>query len=273
MNTKWLKSGWTWGIGLILVIVVGIPILMSSGKESSARANRWHRMASPGDLSLAHAHLENNCAACHSPVKGIEATSCILCHANNETLLQRQPTAFHADIDTCHQCHLEHRGRHTRPTNMDHVLLAQLGVEQLDRADVADSESHQTASRLRSWIDNDKAFQSSLESNHRLTAQETVLNCAACHGNDDRHFDLFGSNCAACHGAASWTIPEFQHPSPTSMDCAQCHQAPPSHYMMHFNMISQKVAGKPKARIDQCYACHQTTSWPDIKGIGWYKHH
>lgn len=22
-----------------------------------------------------------------------------------------------------------------------------------------------------------------------------------------------------------------------------------------------------------CRACHQTTSWNDIKGVGWYKHH
>ncbi len=26
-------------------------------------------------------------------------------------------------------------------------------------------------------------------------------------------------------------------------------------------------------RVDQCYRCHQTTSWNDIKGVGFYKHH
>ena len=43
--------------------------------------------------------------------------------------------------------------------------------------------------------------------------------------------------------------------------------------MGHFNMISMKVAGKPHAKVSECYACHQTTSWPDIKSVGFYKHH
>jgi hypothetical protein len=43
--------------------------------------------------------------------------------------------------------------------------------------------------------------------------------------------------------------------------------------MGHFHMVSMKVAGKPHARVDQCYLCHETTAWNDIKGVGWYKHH
>jgi len=43
--------------------------------------------------------------------------------------------------------------------------------------------------------------------------------------------------------------------------------------MEHFKMISARVARQPQARVEQCFACHQTTSWNDIKGVGWYKHH
>jgi hypothetical protein len=43
--------------------------------------------------------------------------------------------------------------------------------------------------------------------------------------------------------------------------------------MEHFHMVSQRVAGKEHARVEQCYLCHQTTSWNDIRGVGWYKHH
>ncbi|HAW32108.1 MAG TPA: hypothetical protein DCY03_29055, partial [Planctomycetaceae bacterium] len=106
-----------------------------------------------------------------------------------------------------------------------------------------------------------------------ITPDEVALNCATCHSNDDRHFQLFGQDCAQCHSTDKWMIAEFRHPSPNSMDCAQCHQAPPSHYMMHFKMISARVAGRPHARVDQCFQCHQTTSWNDILGSGWYKHH
>ena len=43
--------------------------------------------------------------------------------------------------------------------------------------------------------------------------------------------------------------------------------------MMHFRMVSAKVAGQPHAAVRQCFLCHQTTAWNDIKGVGWYKHH
>ena len=43
--------------------------------------------------------------------------------------------------------------------------------------------------------------------------------------------------------------------------------------MMHFKMVSMKVAGQEHADVTQCFLCHQTTSWNDIKGVGYYKHH
>jgi len=43
--------------------------------------------------------------------------------------------------------------------------------------------------------------------------------------------------------------------------------------MMHFQMVSAKVARQPTAKVDQCYVCHQTTVWNDIKGVGLYKQH
>ena len=43
--------------------------------------------------------------------------------------------------------------------------------------------------------------------------------------------------------------------------------------MMHFKMVSAKVACQPNALVNECYKCHQTTSWNDIKGVGFYKHH
>jgi len=33
------------------------------------------------------------------------------------------------------------------------------------------------------------------------------------------------------------------------------------------------MSAQPHARVDQCLLCHQTTSWNDIRGVGWYKHH
>lgn len=235
--------------------------------ESAFRqANTWQRLTSPGLLSKAHAHLENNCTACHTPVAGVEPANCIVCHANDESVLRRQPTSFHASIGSCKECHLEHQGRGSRATAMEHAVLAKIGLRQLDDEDV-NSEGAALRRQLLAWS------RSSRPPHSHITSTESILDCANCHANEDRHVGLFGADCGQCHATDRWTIPEFVHPSSGSTDCAQCHQAPPSHYMQHFHMISAKVAGKPHADVSQCFECHQTTSWNDIKGVGWYKHH
>ena len=184
--------------------------------------------------------------------------------ANNAALLQRQPTAFHADITTCAPCHIEHQGG-LAPTKMDHAAMANIGLSRLD---------HENASAPQSrWIRRHMNQNTALIDNANITALEATLNCATCHATKDRHRGLFGTDCASCHAVTKWTVPEYRHPSPNSQDCEQCHQAPPSHSMMHFTMISASVAKQPGAKVNQCYKCHQTTVWNDIRGVGWYKHH
>ncbi|HMP89701.1 MAG TPA: hypothetical protein PJ991_05845 [Kiritimatiellia bacterium] len=226
----------------------------------------WQHMVMPGELSQGHAFLENNCAACHTTVKGVEAKNCIVCHADNKTVLQRQPSAFHADIAECAACHLEHQGRVPRTTKMDHVSLARIGLRQVQNAAVAHEPE---LDAIVAWL---KQSGPALHT-PQLQREEVMLNCMTCHQTKDRHRGQLGNECAQCHGTTKWTIPEFRHPSSVSQSCAQCHQAPPSHYMMHFKMISMTTAGVEKAEVNQCFLCHQTTSWNDIKGIGFYKHH
>jgi len=268
MAAKTKKKKWTASRILLSASPLFLVVLWMVTPNDSAfkQSATWQQMTEPGKLSAAHASLEDDCAACHTSVKGIETSSCIACHANNQSLLQRQPTSFHAGISSCIECHREHRGFDQRPTNMDHEALAKIGLRQL-KSDALDSENNalreEIIARTRGYA----------PPHSRITTAETTLKCATCHANDDRHFKLFGQDCAQCHATDRWTIPEYRHPSATSMDCAQCHQAPPSHYMMHFKMISARVAGKPHARVDQCFQCHQTTSWNDILGAGWYKHH
>ena len=275
MTASTTKTKWT----LTRILAVASPLILvllwmlTPGESAFKQPVTWQRLASPGDLSAAHAALEQRCDACHVPVTGIAAAKCIVCHANNTSLLQRQPTAFHADISSCHECHMEHRGRHERPTDMDHGALARIGLRQLESNPFADTEDRLLAAQLKSWLSRQGGASTAGHDHARLSIKEAALDCASCHKNDDRHFDLFGNDCAQCHFATAWNIPEFWHPPATSTDCAQCHQAPPSHYMMHFSMVSQPVAGKHHARVDQCHLCHQTTAWPDIKDVGWYKHH
>ncbi|MCB4824930.1 hypothetical protein [Roseicella aerolata] len=99
------------------------------------------------------------------------------------------------------------------------------------------------------------------------------LDCIDCHVNNDPHRTLFGRDCQGCHTVDVWTVANFRHPSPRSENCVECHQAPPSHYMMHFRMMSQPMAGQPNAQVEQCFLCHQTDAWNNIRGVGWRKMH
>jgi len=259
---------------LVIVFLLGLltPVLLKfsarvGGKGLGADLTdpaSWQRLASPGDLSKAHRSLD--CDSCHSAVVGVERTKCVVCHANETAVLQRQPTAFHADVGKCGECHLEHAGGVTPPVRMNHDAMARIAISELEQGSEEDTERKSRLVAMQRWL-------RSPGRPARLSPQEALLDCTRCHSNDDRHFDLFGSGCADCHVTDAWTIPEFQHPPPGSRDCAQCHQAPPSHYMMHFKMISRRVANKPHADVRQCFSCHQTTSWPDIRSVGWYKHH
>jgi len=255
----------------LALLVLAFFVLSPRHRDKTAQAllssSTWQHMVSPGDLSQAHASLENNCAACHTPIAGVAASKCIVCHADNRALLQRQPTTFHANIQSCTPCHLEHRGHNERPTNMHHVALARIGLRQMEQS--SEAARTQTA-QIKNWLEQTSRASFSAE---KLKKEERALNCATCHQTKDRHQGLFGTDCAQCHGTTAWTIPEFRHPSAASQLCAQCHQAPPSHYMEHFRMIDQTICGQPNAKVNQCFLCHQTTVWNDIKGVGFYKHH
>jgi hypothetical protein len=263
-----------WISWLALTAVVGSAWIAVDHWEPAATTLK--QSVSPGRLSAAHASLGSKCESCHETNVGVTAAKCVACHANNERLLGRQPTTFHTNIRECAACHIEHQGTHIRPVLMDHVALAKIGIRTLDRAAGKDAGSATTEASLKTWL-RVKNF----EHLDEKSAGE-VLNCVGCHSTKDKHLGLFGPECAQCHTTTQWTISGYQHPSPRSTQCAECHQPPPSHSMMHFGMISTKIAGQKDAgktgccgpvEVRQCQRCHQTTSWNDIQGVGYYKHH
>ena len=227
----------------------------------------WQSQVMPGELSAAHALLASDCASCHTSVKGISDTKCVSCHADNKELLQRQPTAFHGMIGNCASCHIEHQGVDANLRVMNHEALAKIGSNLIP-------EMISSADEKTSLV---------LPADHPLiTALEAKLDCASCHSTKDKHVGLMGKNCASCHATTQWTIPKFQHPSPRSIECASCHQAPPSHYMMHFEMMDKTIVAQgdeglkgccETVKVNECYTCHKTTSFNDIKGVGFVKVH
>ena len=229
-------------VAAALIAVVGIPWLVHSrGSESVAG---WPGLVSPGPLSPAHQMLEGKCSSCHTPHKGVEAKNCLTCHAGAD-FADQQSARFHASATQCTSCHVEHDGGKSI-VKMDHAVL--LMHQRWARA--ADE-------RRRSPASSDPM---------------KVLDCASCHSNRDPHAGLFGKTCNTCHSVESWSIKEFRHPVSSNRECSQCHKPPPSHLMEHFRMVSQAQARK-QARVDQCYACHTTDSWNNIRGKGFYDHH
>ena len=249
---------------LIIAVATAASLAMVHFEPASAT---WQQFVRPGPLSSRHAYLSDRCTTCHKPTVGVTVTNCTACHANAERLLGRQPTAFHASIEECAACHIEHQPTNLRPLVMDHVALARVGARTLARASRSDTDSAATLKSLETWL--------RIQRPEQLDANSTreALNCAGCHDRRDPHFKRFGSDCAQCHGLETWIIAGYQHPSSRSKECVQCHQPPPSHFMEHFSMVSQKFAGKEHANVDECFECHNTTSWNDIVNVGFYKHH
>jgi hypothetical protein len=233
-------------IAAALLIGIGLPLLVHA--SGGTRVGGWQSFVSPGPLSKAHQGIGSQCTACHTPHVGVEARNCIACHADTD-FGSKQSTQFHARATQCTSCHVEHDGgRSLTRMNHDALLVSRFWTGRTGPAG--------TPARVR---------QSARDPSARL-------DCASCHSVRDPHQGLFGRTCSSCHVFDSWEVAAFRHPSVNSTQCSQCHQAPPSHYMMHFQMVSQRVAGQ-RARVEQCYACHTTDSWNNIRGKGFYDHH
>jgi hypothetical protein len=245
---------------LAIASVVAVSVGLYRG--GSLAVSGWMAAVAPGPLSERHSFLSNACEACHTPAKGVEAATCISCHAAAAQQLGKQSTAFHATSKTCRGCHVEHQGE-ARPIRMDHAFLVHSVAFPRASGTSVSAITDQMVGDLRGFL--------KLPKSEELARAK--LDCATCHSNREPHRGLFGSQCAGCHGLDSWRIGEFLHPSPASKECAQCHQAPPSHYMGHFIMMDRMVTGQEHATVNQCFLCHRTDSFNDIKGIGWFKHH
>lgn len=279
-------------VGLAAAVLVPTVIIRAGTQALPV----WASVASPGPLSSAHAFLGSQCESCHTPNVGIKIEACVTCHIADAVTLANQTNAFHATIGECKGCHIEHQGVDARPIKMDHSVLTAVGLRAAQAevppgqqaaaamtaarrflagaagsAAAAEGEGNPTQPMVDSAA-TARRLQAGLVGS-RPALDDGGLNCASCHSFQDKHDGLFGQQCADCHAVETWEVVGFLHPSAKSQECNQCHQAPPSHYMMHFEMMDQAVTGQHGARVEQCYLCHLTNSFNEIKGVGWLKHH
>jgi hypothetical protein len=244
--------------------VVLVPLIMY--RSGSPALPAWRAAVLPGPLSAAHAFLRTQCESCHVSDRGVEAAACLTCHTFALELLAKQNTAFHATIGECAACHVEHKGG-DRPTRMDHGALVVAGAAR--RPDPAARGSLAALERVL-----DEAGTALGPPGAALPPKQAErLDCAACHGAQDPHRGRFGTaSCQSCHTTENWAVAGWQHPSPRSTDCAQCHQPPRSHDGEHFLGTAQRVATRRPARIEQCDLCHQTNSFSSFRAAAPAEH-
>lgn len=236
-----------YGVFIVAALIAGILVPFAIHEQGSRAVPGWQGLVNPGPMSRAHQTFGQKCESCHTPHKGIEAKNCLACHKGTE-FGDKASTRFHATASKCTSCHLEHDGGQSL-TRMNHDAL-------LD-AELWKPTAAGGPGKLP------------VGAKGQTTAS---LDCASCHSARDPHQGLFGPQCSSCHVLTAWSLPRFRHPPPSSRQCAECHKPPPSHSMGHFEMVSQRVAGR-RARVDQCYACHTTDSWNNIRRKGVVDHH
>lgn len=242
--------------GAALFASVILPWMVHSAGSEAVPG--WKGFVNPGPLSRSHAFIGKQCETCHAPHQGVDDRKCVTCHAS--TAFKDKPsTRFHIEAKTCRTCHVEHEGA-AAPTVMDHAALLRPDVWKMPRPAAAGEKPRTVLNDMVTW------------SKGRAADQLSDLECSTCHSVKDVHQGLFGQQCSACHAVKAWAVPSFRHPASNSTLCAECHRPPPSHTMMHFTMMSQKIAGK-RAKVEQCYACHTTDSWNNIRGVGPFDHH
>lgn len=175
------------GIAIALVVLLALLFIYP------------HQMIAPGALIPAHAELQQDCFACHAPLRGASAARCTTCHwpaeigvrtTKGQPLRSNRPkVAFHAQLRDadCMACHTDHAA----------ILLTQ--------------------SKPKSFA-------------HELLKPAIATQCASCHAKprDSLHATIT-SGCAQCHATRGWTPATFAHDRFFQLDahhnvaCTTCH--------------------------------------------------
>ncbi len=199
-----------------------------------------HLMISPGKPIDAHAELETDCFACHTPFIGSEPEKCIVCHKVEEIGIittkglpiarEKKNVVFHQNLieDNCISCHSDHKGvKAFRPiSQFSHTLLEPNLRKQCDNCHTRPRDAlHLTLNSnciqchtLKAWLpatfDHKKYFR--FDRHHNTE-------CTTCHVNND----YTNYTCYGCHEHSRSKIRE-EHVEEGIYDyesCEKCHRS------------------------------------------------
>ncbi len=211
-------KGYLTGVALI-VLVLGLFVITLSQNDSTlmAAGMSWQKLASPGQLSTGHSHLEGDCSACHTTIKGPSTAKCLACHAADERLSIWPELQFHKAAPDCRACHREHQGTGSIGTTMNH--------DRIGHTVVTEAELRCVTCHLRRDT-HDGMFGQQCDSCHetqRWAISEyrhpaaTSSSCSQCHRAPPCHFTShFKKVCGPVAGQLNAIV----------SDCHSCHQLP-----------------------------------------------
>ena len=241
--------------------MLGAAVFFLSATPARLAAQDAELLVAPGKLSRVHAGLAglNNCAACHTERKKVDAGKCLACHKDLADRV-KAGRGFHRNKGTnCLPCHPEHLG--------EEFKLIEWDLKKFSHA----------------------------ETGYPLVGRhKTVTACVTCHaparapaGKKQKTYLLKDASCSACHadphqgklGDRLCRLPFPRHPLPKAVfdhgksgfPLKGAHRAPGVRSQCH---PAQKRAGPPRSRCSDCHsdphrpsyaqscnACHDENSW------------
>lgn len=242
---------------LFVVCVFVALALQTAARPAFGDLKKWLIM--PGPVIAAHADIEAECSACHSPVeKRPQGELCADCHTNVRDDLASN-TGFHgrlpgAQRTACATCHTEHEGRDIDIVGLDAGTFDHAGTDFPLRG--AHSEVPCTNCHVAGTA-------------HR----DAPSSCIACHRTDDVHSGNLGKDCAACHTPQRWTRTSFDHAA-TGFALIGAHQALPCstcHADKHFAAPGSSCIACHRSddvhhgqNGSQCADCHNVATWTKV---------
>jgi hypothetical protein len=241
-------------------MTLALLITLGSASSRPAHAAELEKLLMPGELTTAHAKLEENCSACHDRTDRKRQTRlCLDCHEDVAGDVARK-TGLHGRLPNiasgeCKACHSEHLGREARIVKLLPAAFDHAGTDfRLDGAHstVACASCHAPGKKFR----------------------DAATSCGACHRTADVHRGALGADCGACHATTSWRGARFDHDKTRfplraahrETPCAGCH-------------AGARYDGTPRscngchapddahrgARGVDCADCHAETGWKNTR--------
>ena len=222
----------------------------------------------PGPLTNAHAPLEADCRACHSPESAEpQSPLCLNCHSQIKADLSEQ-AGFHGksanvSLAGCFECHAEHKGRDAKLINFDSTSFSHefTDFQLIGEHRQLDCDNCHNLEHVRSEYATAKP---------PLKYRYVQNNCFSCHGEDQPHEGKFGDDCAGCHSPEGWGKLSFDHGLSRfpligvhqELDCDSCHsQAPGSAGVRTCRDCHLADDGHEQRLSLNCGRCHSPNGW------------